>query len=150
MKDKHSHMVISGTRTNGLNYFPWAFKSYIIAYYCFTDAWPHLTCHPAKQHHRFLISITWFHHMMHHIFQRLKSSFTSLKINTGTQKQFLAYQKILPAKFMDIVINQYHLTLPHSWSINRYINWPSLAPHIRSAHALEPDCTFETYEENWI
>lgn len=143
MKDKHSHMVISVTRTIGLNYS----KSHIIAYYCFADALPHLTCRPTRQHHTCLISITWFNYMTHHIFQRPKSSFTSLKINAGTQTHFLAHQKILYAKFMNIT-DPYHLAFPKLRSINRYSNWPSLAPHIHSTYTLEPDCTSETYEEN--
>ena len=58
-----------------------------IYYYCFINVLPHLTCRPATQQCRFLfiiinnnknifMSITWFNHMMHHISQRLKSSFT--------------------------------------------------------------------------
>lgn len=72
-------------QTKRLNYFPCGFMSHIIPYYRFIDALPHLSCCPPRRHRRFLISsITWLNHMKHHISQRLKSSFTSLKMNTGT------------------------------------------------------------------
>ena len=48
--------------------------------------------------------------MTHHISQRLKPSFTCLKLTPALGKHFLTYQKILPAKFMDITTHPYHLT----------------------------------------
>ena len=84
--------------------------------------------------------------MTHHISQRLKSSFAFLKINTDTRKHFLTYQKILPAKSINITTHPYYLTERQLKLC--HVRYPSTntmtiqsCPAL-SAGALEPNCTF--------